>query len=149
MLIAILLSFVSTKRLRGSKYVLLMILVIALMSFLSAFNMVKVITYDSTYYFAPNLPIPLSFPLYASLDTNWFFDASLYFPPRYGFYELHFLTVEIGGFLFPFTSDLLILFYSLFILVNIIGAIIGYWIGKSAFSERLIKTSYPLKDQSK
>jgi len=148
-LIAILLSFVSTKRLRGSRYVLLMIIIIALISFFSAFNMVKVITYNSTYYFAPNLPIPLSFPLYALIDTNWTFDLSPYFPPRYGFYELRFLTVEIGDFLFPFTSDFLILSYSLFILVNIIGAIIGYWIGKSAFSERLIKTNYPLKDQSK
>jgi hypothetical protein len=144
-----LLSFVSIKRLGGSKYVLLMTILVALISFFSAFSILRVIPYGSTYYFAPNPPIPLSFPLYASLDTDWLFDASLDFPPRYGFYELHFLTLEIGDLLFPFTSDLLILFYSLFILVNIIGAIIGYWIGKSTLSERLIKTSYLLKDQAK
>jgi hypothetical protein len=149
MLIAILLSFISARKFRGSRTALLMIVVIVLISFFSAFNMIRVNTYNSTYYFTPNLPIPLSFPLYVLTDTNYVFISPPYSPPLHGYYQLYFLTVEIGSFLFPLRSDLFLLLYSFFILVNTIGATFGYWIGKSALLERLIKTNYLLNDQSK
>jgi len=116
-----------------------MIAVIVLVSFFSTFSMGRVDIYNSTYYFTPTFPIPLSFPFYTLIDTTMGFIIPPHLPPLYGYHQLYFLTAEIGRFVFPLRSDLFLLVYSFFILVNIIGAIIGYWIGKSAILERFFK----------
>ncbi len=141
MFLSLFLSFVSARKLRNRKFSLLMIVVIVLVSFFSAFGMGRVDTYNSTYYFTPTFPVPLSFPLYTLIDTTMVFITPPHLPPLHGYYQLYFLTVETGRFVFPLRSDLFLLVNSFFILVNSIGVIIGYWIGKSAILERFFKKS--------
>ena len=101
-------------------------------------------------------PLPLSFPFYASLHFERMTTA--HNMRHIGFdketYHLHFLTLILhdsvvykivwGGPIpaVPFMSITwghYILYYSFFLLVNIVGAIIGYWISKTTFINKLLK----------
>ena len=86
--------------------------------------------------------LPLSFPFYTLLKMTLI-------PMR--FYMLYFLTFKISESVFWINLAgtsvfiqryflMFLLYYLFFLSVNIVGAIIGYWIGKSAILERLFKT---------
>ena len=139
MLLSLFLSFILSRRLGSKAYVVLMIVGIVLVSFFSTVGIGKAETYNSTYYFTPNFPIPLSFPFYALIDTTMIFIRPPDLPPLRGYCPIYFVTAEIGEFVFPLGSGLFLLIYSFFMLVNIIGVIIGYWISKSAALEILYK----------
>jgi len=141
MILSIFLSFVLSKKFRGRTYALLMILVTVVVPFFSAFGWVEVIMFDSTYYLTPSSTVPLSFPFHASIDTSMGFISPPGSPPMFGEYPLYFLTVEIGRFVFPLRPDLFLLVFSFFVLANIIGGIVGYWMDKSAILERIFKKS--------
>ncbi len=123
-------------------YTISMIIIVSLVSFFSAFGLPQVtrITMHDTHFVKPVLPLPLSFPFYAYV-FNW------HSPPlpvdqmswTSEHYSLDVLGIRI------YDVDLLdalwedaFLFFSFFLLVNIIGAIVGYWISKSKFIERLV-----------
>jgi len=104
MLLSIFLSFLLARKLGARIYVLLVTIKIILVSLLS-------------------LSFPLSFPFYSYI-------YAAVGPGSPGpVYELYFLTLEIHRSME--TNGMLFLYYSFFLLVNIVGAVIGYWMSKS------------------
>jgi hypothetical protein len=148
MFLSIFLSFVLSRKFRGRSYALLTILITVVVSFFSASGWEEVIVFNSDYYFTPTFPIPLSFPFYASIDISMGFISPPGSPPMYGEYQFYFLTVEIGRFVFPLRSALFLLVYSFFVLVNLIGGIVGYWMGKSVILERFFGRARMKKELS-
>jgi len=130
---------------RGVAYIISMIVIISLVSFFSAFGRLEVTKILDTYFIDPASPLPLSFPFYAHVY--------LYQPPLppdlpHGFfgriitktYSLTVLGLQIDTIsLSVYHLIDAILYYSFFLLINIIGAIIGYRISKASFVEKLFK----------
>ena len=119
-----------------------MIIIVSLVSFFSAFGLPQVIRIHDTHFVKPVLPVPLSFPFYAYV-FNW------HSPPLpvdqmswiSEVYSLDVLGIRIYALdLSIMHPEDALLFFSFFLLVNIVGAIIGYWISKSAILERLFRT---------
>lgn len=89
-------------------------------------------------------PVPLSFPLYASIryERDIHVDDMLY-----RLYLFNFVIQEHWIFFYSFMPYLTfnlsmfdyVLYYSFFMLFNIVGAIIGYWISKTTFIDKLLK----------
>ena len=106
------LSFLLARKLGTRIYVLLVTILIIVVSLLS-------------------LGLPLSFPFYSYI-------YAAIGPGAPGVIcELYFLTFEINRSME--INGMLFLHYSFFLLVNIVGAIIGYWIAKSTILERFLK----------
>jgi len=115
MLLSMVISFLLARRFSGKKYVLLMTILLVLVAFLSV------------------LTIPLSFPFYVAsyievtggqvIDNMTMMNA---FQP---YYDIVFLTLKIEGFEPGTIQHIdLVLVYSFFVLVNLLGAILGFWI---------------------
>jgi hypothetical protein len=144
MFLSLFLSFVLARKLRGIICVLLMTVFIVLASFFSAFGWLG--ENGGNRPIAPVNPLPLSFPFYASVYT-------VEKPPHarppsaYDVYEVRVLTTGIARDNPPLTANKGIFVYSLFLLTNIVGAIIGYWLGKSAILERLFRTKIILSNK--
>ena len=144
MLLSILLSFLLARKFTGKIYVLLTTVFLALISLFS-----MGLPSHFPYRYSPTVwvydpksllyelksPLPLSFPFYASIQ----YSPIRVFPPRI-YYLLHFLTFEFVRGYVPFTLGELYLYYSFFLLVNLVGAIFGYWISKTAFIQKLLET---------
>ena len=89
-------------------------------------------------------PLPLSFPFYASLTLE-----NIGISTGTQYYQLHFLTLIFHRDWVQGTSPGMIwlniswsdyiLYCSFFILVNIVGAVLGYWLSKQHFIEKLLK----------
>jgi hypothetical protein len=155
MLLSMFTSFLLARRFKGKVYVLLMTVVLILMSLLSigfpsvwgTLSSVNIIL-DGTTVWQVNLPaIPLSFPFHASISEpppiniagDWM--PPIPFPPLYSV-KLYFLayqvwTNEMLGPLHLLTSEHIVLLLPFFLLVNLVGAILGYWISKATFIETL------------
>ncbi len=143
MLLSILLSFLLARKFTGKIYVLLTTVFLALISLFS-----MGLPSHFPYRYSPTVwvydpksllyelksPLPLSFPFYASVQKG------IFIGPVINYYLLHFLTFEFVRDYLPSTLGVLYLYYSFFLLANIVGAIIGYWISKSTILERLFKT---------
>ncbi len=157
-------SFLLAVRFRQEKYVLWSAVVVALVSLLSA----GVPHYESYFYsYLPQSsnvsgvvisdPLPFSFPFYAYINRTSY-TSSL--PPRediYEYYQIELVMlrlpqsyvrtvmdtyVNIGfeqptRFLYLDWGDYL-LYYTFFLALNLVGAIIGYWISKSTFVVRYL-----------
>jgi len=136
MFFALFLSFVLARKLRGIIFVPMMAVFIVSVPFFSAFGWLAENGSDRP--IAPVSPLPLSFPLYVSMHSV---EKPLWSrPPHvYDVYEVKVLTTVIDRDFPPLTANKGILVYSFFLLVNIVEAIVGYWIGKSTILERLFK----------
>jgi len=127
MFLSLFLSFVLARKLGSKTYGVLMIVVIVLVSFFSTVGIGGWLRYPWGCYILPVSPVPLSFPFHTYIRV-----IEPRMPGSSHYYHLDFLTVPIIGSEVPVKCSLFLLIYSFFILVNIIGAILGYWIGKSA-----------------
>lgn len=134
------LSFVANVRFHGKKYAATMIAFTVLISFFSAFGWIEV-TQRMSYvyihwYIKPFFPLPISFPFFARV---YLFDSTRDSNPV-EVYDLFFLGVRINR---EYTGSFLasrgFLYYSFFLLVNIIGSIIGYWISTTGFAELVLR----------
>ena len=151
-------SFLLGRRFKGKVYVLLMTVVLILVSLLSiGFPSVWRTLRDGTTVWQVNLPtIPLSFPFHTSISREYllFLHEGIMnrFPPMYPpMYRVRlcFLAIQVwtNEKLAPLyhllTSERIILLVSFFLLVNLIGAILGYWINKTTFIERFFARRKP------
>jgi len=59
--------------------------------------------------------------------------------PPYPRYEIYFLTVKLVDLETYATLGNFILDYTFFLMFNLVGAILGYWISKTAFIDKLLK----------
>lgn len=152
MLLSMLMSFLLARKLKVKVYVLLMAVLLIIISLVSigfptVSGTVKIrmrppqkrITVWQT-----NLPaIPLSFPFYASISVEYHLLFIVdYVPLPLYHIELHFLTSQIWTNYYNnwyLTLEHIILLFSSFLLINLIGALIGYWISKTTFIEKLLK----------
>jgi len=156
MLLSMFISFLLARKFRGKVYVLLVILVPVLISLSSIgfpsvwgtlewYSLAVEHVEEGTTIWHLNIPaIPLSFPFYASISEEYHFLPFIvdYTPPPLYQIELYFLTNQIwtnGHVHWVLTSEHTILLVSSFLLVNIVGAIFGYWISKLTFIEKLLK----------
>lgn len=164
MLLSMFISFLLARRLHGRLYVFLITVTLVVASFLSTgfptcfrckfeIGLLQLRTHNNGMLLKD--PLPVSFPFYASV-----YFSSLNLRTSAETYQLHFLMStfresQIGVFVGPgmgSTVDLTlyfawthyVLYYSFFLLVNVIGAIIGYWIEKKAFIEKLLQKGRPL-----
>lgn len=147
MLLSILLSFVSSKLLRGKAYVLMILAFLIPATFLSVGgprqwpNQRDFAAGGPTIF--PTLPFPFSFPVYASfvIDRH---DDVIYYRLSFLNYVLSdrwiFAKYSLSPPLFNFPSFYYVLYFSFFMLINVFGAMIGYWLGKSAFIDRRINS---------
>jgi len=137
MLLSMFISFLLARRFRRRTYVTLIIVIIVLVSFFSAFGWIARRqrmdwTFKTVHYYTFH-PIPISFPFYASIFYSWTvlpgpIDGSMFT------YQISFLTFEITRattyYPSPFTLASASVYCSFFLLINIIGTFVGYWIGK-------------------
>jgi hypothetical protein len=146
MLLSILISFLLARRFRSMLYEFLTITALVLVSYFS-FGFPTGGSYPTPSYY----PIPLSFPFHSIGFTH----------PSFGMlqvlsesYELYFLNIPIEEtwHMYPLSNKLPIFFglyqlkhpwvfhphYRFFFLVNVVGAIFGYWISKTAFIDKLL-----------
>ena len=159
MLLSMFTSFLLARRFHRKAYVFLMAAGLVFTSFFSVglphYYSERIIADTESGLLLEN-PVPLSFPFYASL---YFERVSIAHNFRHlGFdketYQLHFLTLILHDFLvykrywgglagsllfMKITWGHYILFISFFSLVNIVGVIIGYWLSKTTFIEKLFK----------
>jgi len=133
MLLSTFISFLLARRFSKKTCLVLIIVTSVLISFLSAFGWITIHQrlnppYEPTIYYYELHPIPLSFPFYASafLDLpNIPFSFDLC---RIN-YKIDFLTAEIISdriYYYAFTFGNAFSYYSFFLLVNIVGAAVGY-----------------------
>jgi len=154
MLLSMFISFLLARRFGGKMYVPLMIVGLVLVSFFSVGvpEYMYILRHPvhqpiSTDGVLPNNPLPLSFPFYSSVyhrrpmefrDLEW------------EDYRLNFLTLILqetrivsvgarGSVLLSFSWNIYFLYFTFFLLVNIIGAIIGYWLSKATLVDKLLK----------
>ena len=147
MLLSMFTSFLLARRFGGKAYVALLIVFSILVALFSV-GIPRVDAYWRYTYRKYSVELkyllPLSFPFYASvfvalplrthtLPTGWEFVPN---PPRH-YYQLHFVTLKIQELGLPIGLVHFILFYSLFLVINIAGAILGYLISKTTFIEKL------------
>jgi len=143
MLLSMFISFLLARKFRGKTYVLLIAVSLALVSLFSM-GLPSHFPYryvPSHWEYDPKSllyelksPLPLSFPFCASVQKGM-----VIIGPVFNYYLLHFLTFEIVRGYLPLTLGELYLYYSFFLLVNLVGAIFGYWISKTTFIDKLLK----------
>ncbi len=131
MFLSLFLSVILARRFSGRKYVILTIVVMVLVSFFSAVGWITIDQRRSFYPFRifefdrPH-PLPLSYPFYASVFYEDVIIARA--PPSDAWgpiYRIDFLAFEIARGVF--TLGIAPIFYSFFLLVNIVGGFVGYW----------------------
>ena len=132
MLLSMSLSFLLERKFGTRIYVQLMAILIIVVSL---FSTGLPVFYDGWDY-ELKYPLPLSFPFYASIKKVP--GPVPLVVPYPGIYILYFLTFEISRSVTPFYffQGMFFLHYSFFLLVNVVGAIVGYWISKSKSLER-------------
>jgi len=146
MLLSMFISFILARRFKGKVYILLITVVLILVSLFSiGFPSV----WDLGGWYSPqyrfwqlNLPArALSFPfhVYSSLVRLRFVLPGPPIPPIYDL-NLYFLVFQLESFdRIYLSTGYIILFVSFFLLVNLVGVILGYWISKTTFIDKLLK----------
>ncbi len=157
MLLSMFISFLLVrKKYRGKAYVLLMTAVLVLVSLVSLgapsvwgtlewHRLAVEYVGEGTTIWQINMPaVPLSFPFYISISEGYPILPAIIdhtFPPLYQI-ELYFLTSQIWAnnpYHWLLTSEDIILLASSFFIINLVGAIFGYLISKTAFVDELLK----------
>jgi len=128
MLLSMLVSLLSARWFKGRTYVLWMVFIIIVFSTIS----VGVIDVQNLHFYLRK-PVPASYPFFASS----IYDYSDGGEPKY---YLHFLVEKFQVYhTHNFLLGDFVPLYSLFLLVNLVGAILGYWISKTTFIDKLLK----------
>jgi len=153
MLLSVFVSFLLAIIFRRKPYVLFMAICLLLISFFSVgvpttINLSERSVAPAERGILLDNPLPLSFPLYASL----YVEKPINFPTEHYVsekYQLYFFTSIFHQTWvwseFPEGVHLNIswvdytIFYSFFMLINMVGAIIGYWLSKTTFIDKLLK----------
>jgi hypothetical protein len=150
MLLSMFISFLLARKIKGKLYVLLITVVLILVSLFSiGFPSIWDYLgwrYSPEYRFWQlNLPaLALSFPFHVYfsqvfLPAHWHFVSPLPNPPIYDL-SLYFLVFKLESFgRIYLTIGYIILLVPFFLLVNLVGAILGYWISKTTFIDKLLK----------
>jgi len=137
MFLSMSLAFFLARKFQGKKYAISIVTLIVFGSFFSTFGWITI--HQRTDYTQRTVqwykfhPIPLSFPFYALV----FYDLTVIPLPidlSKITYQINFLTFEITQFTTYYSSFTLrdaSIYYSLFLSVNIVGALVGYWINIS------------------
>jgi hypothetical protein len=137
MLLSMFISFLLARRFRWKTYVALTTIIVALVSL---FSVTVVYLYPLPLFDVrvKQYPLPLSFPFHVCI---WRYSGYGF---RYGV-EIYFLTLRIGHqslWLAPSSMfDIMNFFgkvYISFLLINVVGAIFGYWISKTTFIDKLL-----------
>ena len=139
MLLSMFMSFLLARKFRWRIYLILIAVMVALVSL---FSVTVVCLFPLSRLFDPSRPLPLSFP----------FHVRILMPPTWVgiiyIYEIYFLTLKIGRFEIWYwhrgqNMDLFLDFlgnvYLSFLIINLVGAIFGYWISKLTFLDKLLK----------
>ncbi len=146
MLLSIFLSFVLARKLGDKKCATLIVAFAVVASFFSAFGWIT--THQRTDFTNKTVqwyrfhPVPLSFPVYASV----LYDLTARPLPidlSRITYQIDFLTFEITRLTTYYSSFTLwdaSVYYSLFLSLNIVGAFIGYWINRSTTPKDIQRT---------
>jgi len=143
MLLPTFMSFLLARKFKGRIYILLMTVVLILVSLFSIGFPSVWRSIGGDIIWQVNLPtIPLSFPFYASISEVRYGHILIHpsppYPPRYDV-GLYFLTFQLVGFDFIVITSHIILLVSSFLLVNLAGVMLGYWISKTTFIDKLLK----------
>jgi hypothetical protein len=148
MLLSMFISLILARKFKGKVFVSLMTAVLILIS-------VSSIGFPSVWgpwrgytFWHLNLPaIPLSLPFYISIREVYHYTINLPSPHPPGYdVELFFLRSTIDGlgfYLINLTASYIILLVSFFLLINLVGAIFGYWISKTPFMDRYFARRKP------
>jgi len=128
MLLSMLLSLLTARWFKGKIYVLFNIFLIIVLSTAS----IGVVDVQNLHFYLRK-PIPVSYPFFASSIIDYSNGDSQK-------YLLHFIFEKFK--VYPTHNFLLgdfVPLYSLFLLLNLVGVIIGYWISKTTFIDKLLK----------
>jgi len=142
MLLSMFISLLLARKFKGKVFVLLTTAVLILIS-VSSIGFPSVWgSWRGNTYWQVNLPvIPLSLPFHVSIPevSYGLIEPPFYpkpLPPSYDV-ELFFLGFMIDGlYLINLTASHIIFLISFFLLINLVGAIFGYWISKTTFMDR-------------
>jgi len=146
MLLSIFTSFILARRFKGKVYVLLMIVFLVIVSLVSiGVPSVEVYAHahGTTTVWKVNIPaIPLSFPFHAHISEVKGIIIAPPLPfiplPHYDV-KLYTCGFEIGAnYFIPLTTNYIIFLISFFLIINLVGAILGYWISKTTFIEKIL-----------
>jgi len=114
-----------------------MIVIVGLVSFFSGFGIPKTISILGTCFITSVSPVPLSFPFYAYVYSYLIPPTPMDFGWIAYSYSLDVLGIQINAISL---SNMHIedgyLYFAFFLLVNIIGAIGGYWLNKEFYSHK-------------
>lgn len=143
MLLSFILSFLLSRKLKRI-YPIAMIIIVGLVSFFSAFGIPTVTRILDTDFVKPISPAPLSFPFYTYVYSYIVTDLVEHMSWRVDAYSLDVLGIRIDSLdLSVMHLEDCLLYYSFFLLINVIGAIVGYWVNKTSFVVRA-KVNKPL-----
>lgn len=129
-MLSLVVSFLLRIRFKGKVYVLFTAIALFLISLFSV-GVPYIREYPAGYSIPtyktiePRHILPLSFPFCGHFYYSWWWGESQYY--------LYFLTFEIvhfGGVFKSIYTGIYILLFSFFLLVNLLGAIFGYWTEK-------------------
>ncbi len=148
MLLSMFMSLLLARKFKGKVFVLLMTPVLIIIS-VSSIGFPSVwSSYYGIIFWQMNSPaIPLSFPFHVSMRETYRYTSSIHpTPPGYDV-KLFFLWSTIDGllgfYLINLTASYITLLASFFLLVNLVGAIFGYWISKTPFIDRYLGRRKP------
>ena len=137
MLLSMLISFLLARKFRWKIYVALIAVIVTLISLFSV-TVIYLYPLLVVWFWGKAYPLPLSFPFHVCILRY----------SGYGLFygvDIYFLTLRIGyqgEFSLYNTLDAINFFgkvYIPFLLINVVGAIFGYWISKTSFIEKLLK----------
>jgi hypothetical protein len=134
-------SFLLSRRFRGKTYVSLTTAMVLVISFFS-FGLPSMASSGAHYPTPSYYPLPLSFPFYSLDITHPSWGMFQVLAESYELYFLGFLITEtwdsyplLQGHS-PFTAIFFLAYFQFFLLINLAGAIFGYWINKIKFIEK-------------
>ena len=139
MLLSMFMSFLLARRFRWKIYLILIAVIVALVSL---FSLTVVCLFPFSQLFDRYRPLPLSFPFHVRIYMPHTFAGTSYI------FEIYFLTLKIGNLGISYMTrlpnmdyflDFLGKVYLSFLIINFVGAILGYWISKTAFINKLLK----------
>ena len=137
MLLSMLISFLLARKFRWKIYVALIAVIVTLISLFSVTVIIlHPLNTTLSWVQGNNYPLPLSFPFYVCIFNIGGYCGGCYHV------SIYFLTLRIDyqSWLSPYMSlDFFAKVYIPFLLINIVGAILGYWINKTAFIDKLLK----------
>jgi len=144
MLLSMFISFLLARKIKGKLYVLLITVVLILVSLFSIGFPSVWRSIGGDIIWQVNLPAtPLSFPFHADISEVPYCTIAIHpsppHPPRYDV-KLFFLGLQIESLNFiALTTSHIIFSVSFFLLFNLAGAVLGYWISKTTFIDKLLK----------